>query len=132
LWLSRHKMKLKYDIRNLVLGGGLSGFLAGIIGTGGPVRGVVLHAFGFDKHKFIATAAVGAIAADMVRIPVYMQKGFLEIGLKWYIPVLFVMSICGTYVGKMVVDRISKKQFSAVVVTALFVIGAKFIYDWLL
>ncbi len=131
LWIRSGKISWVYNLSNLLLGGSVSGFLAGIMGTGGAVRGVVLHAFGFNKHKFIATAAMGAIAADLIRIVVYKQKGFLNESFYWYIPILLLVSILGTYLGKLVVDKLSKKQFNNLVVIALLLVGFKFIYDWL-
>jgi uncharacterized membrane protein YfcA len=53
-----------------VAGGVLSGFLAGIIGTGGALRGAFLSAFRLPKDAYIATAAVIAVATHQTRIPV--------------------------------------------------------------
>jgi hypothetical protein len=41
---------------NLYTGGVISGFMAGLIGTGGAIRGVTLAAFGLEKDIFIATS----------------------------------------------------------------------------
>jgi hypothetical protein len=38
---------------NLYIGGGVSGFLAGLIGTGGAIRGLVLTAFNLEKEAKI-------------------------------------------------------------------------------
>src|SRR3989338_7219103 len=46
-------LKVKPSLLNSILGGGLSGFLAGLIGTGGTLRGAFLTAFNLPKEKYI-------------------------------------------------------------------------------
>src|SRR3972149_3520729 len=64
----KENLKIKPSMLNSILGGGLSGFLAGLIGTGGALRGAFLTAFGLPKEQYIATASVIAVAADITRI----------------------------------------------------------------
>ena len=40
---------------NCFLGGSASGFIAGMVGTGGAVRGIVMSAFAIEKEIFVAT-----------------------------------------------------------------------------
>ena len=49
LW--KEDLKVRPSLFNSVIGGGLSGFLAGLIGTGGALRGAFLTAFGLPKEK---------------------------------------------------------------------------------
>src|SRR3989344_2562061 len=72
--------------QNAVIGGGLSGFLAGLIGTGGALRGAFLTSFQLKKEIYIATAAAIALAADITRIPIYLGSGFLGEEYYYYIP----------------------------------------------
>ncbi|MDP4012104.1 MAG: sulfite exporter TauE/SafE family protein [Candidatus Nanoarchaeia archaeon] len=45
------KFKLKYSKENAVIGGILSGFLAGLIGTGGALRSAFLTSFNLKKEQ---------------------------------------------------------------------------------
>src|SRR3989338_3664126 len=76
--LIKPRFKFKPSTRNAIIGGGLSGFLAGLIGTGGALRGAFLTAFNLKKKVYIATIAVIALTADITRIPIYLGAGFLE------------------------------------------------------
>lgn len=116
---------------NAFLGGGLSGFLAGLIGTGGALRGAFLTGFGLPKERYIATAAAIALAVDLTRIPVYLTQGFLTSQYYRYLPVLLVLAIAGSFTGKQVVKRFSQKVFRKIVLTAIILAGIKFIADWL-
>lgn len=48
----------------MALGGGISGFIVGLTGTGGALRATFLTGLKIDKEKYIATAAVIALATD--------------------------------------------------------------------
>lgn len=121
-------LRLKADRKNVVIGGAISGFLAGLIGTGGALRGAFLSAFQLKKEKYIATAAAIAIAVDLTRIPVYLSQGFLEQAYYWYVPVLFVVALAGSFIGKRIVDKIPQKTFRTIVLVALLLVGIKFMF----
>src|SRR3989344_708829 len=116
---------------NAVIGGALSGFLAGLIGTGGALRGAFLTGFKLPKEKYIATAAAIALAVDLTRIPIYISEGFLKSEYYWYLPILFVVAFAGSFTGKGIVNKIPQKHFRRFVLIALFLIGVKFIFDWI-
>lgn len=128
----RENLSVKPTALNSVVGGGLSGFLAGLIGTGGALRGAFLTSFGILKEKYIATSAAIALSVDVTRIPVYFFQGFLESKYYWFIPVLFIIAIVGSFMGKQIVNKIPQKNFKKVVLVAIFMIGLKFVYDFLL
>lgn len=132
LTLWKDNLQFKPTLVNSMVGGGLSGFLAGLIGTGGALRGAFLTGFGLPKEKYIATAAAIALAVDVTRIPVYLAQGFLESRFYWYIPVLLILALIGSFIGKQIVNKIPQKKFRKIVLTAIFIIGLKFIFDYIL
>lgn len=113
-----------------VIGGGVSGFVAGLIGTGGALRGSFLAAFDLEKNKYIATSAAIAIVVDATRIPVYFAGGFLDLKYYWYIPVSFIVAIIGVSAGKRIVNAISQRIFRVIVLLGIGAIGVQFIVDW--
>lgn len=125
------RLKLKQSRRNMAVGGAASGFLAGLIGTGGAVRGAFLSAFGLPKARFIAVAAVTAMMVDLTRLPIYINQGFLPHKYYWFLPLMFVLAIAGSYVGKRIVDKIPQKQFGIVVLLFIAGIGIKFSLEWI-
>ncbi len=126
LSLVSRNFKLKPSFFNKILGGSLSGFLAGLIGTGGALRGAFLTAFRLPKEQYIATSAVIALAVDATRIPVYFAQGFLASEFYFAVPILFVTALAGSYTGKQIVKRTPQKQFTKLVLIAIFLIGAYF------
>ena len=114
----------------MVVGGSLSGFLAGLIGTGGALRGAFLTAFGITKLKYFATAAAVGVAVDVTRLPIYIRSGFGRSDILWYIPLLFLIALIGSLSGKAIVDRIPQREFRVTVLWAIFILGVKFVLDW--
>ncbi|HEY9585408.1 MAG TPA: sulfite exporter TauE/SafE family protein [Candidatus Paceibacterota bacterium] len=114
------------------MGGSISGFFAGLIGTGGALRGAFLTAFGLPKEKYIATAAAIALAVDVTRLPVYFAEGFLTARYYWMVPMLFVIALFGSLTGKYVVARIPQEKFRSIVLVAIFLMGLAFLYSWLI
>ena len=50
---------------------GVAGFLAGLIGTGGALRGLALAAFDLEKGVFVATSAGIDSGVDFSRMVIY-------------------------------------------------------------
>lgn len=122
---------VKSSPAKMLVGGGISGFLAGLIGTGGALRGAFLTTFDLPKEKYLATAAAIAILVDLTRLPIYLQQGFLPSQFYWLVPVLFVIGIAGSYVGRQIVRLIPQERFRKLVLVAILMIGLSFVYIWL-
>lgn len=129
LW--RDTLRVPPSNTNAVTGGILSGFLAGLIGTGGALRGAFLTAFDLKKEKYIATAAAIALAVDLARIPVYLSQGFLSTEHYPTVAALFVIAIAGSWAGRKIVDRIPQEAFRKIVLSSLLLIGAYFTWGWI-
>lgn len=110
--------------RNAILGGGLSGLLAGLIGLGGAMRSAFLIGFNLPKEVYVGTSALIAIVIDMIRIPTYLATGSVGSSLHLYlIPFLIVSAYLGVRTGKVLLSRINQKNFRRFVLVALFLIG---------
>lgn len=129
--LVKPELKFKPSNRNAIVGGGLSGFFAGLVGTGGALRGAFLTSFNLKKNIYIATAATIALAVDFTRLPIYFRGGFIDSRFYYYIPILLVVALAGSYTGKNIVNKIPQKIFRRIVLVMIALISLKFIYDGL-
>ncbi len=118
-FLIKPNFKVPKSDTNTVIGGALSGFLQGLIGIGGPLRGAFLISYDLDKFKYIATLAAIAVIIDLTRIPIYLTNNLLEPQYYIYIPVLIVLGITGSYIGKKIVVFIPQDVFKKVVLVAI-------------
>jgi uncharacterized membrane protein YfcA len=99
------------------------------LGTGGALRATFLTGFNLEKVKYIATAAVIALATDATRIPSYLSQGFLLQDYYYYIPILFVTAIGGSFIGRKIVDKIDQQVFRKIVLVSIILVSINFIVD---
>lgn len=116
---------------NNIIGGGISGFFAGLVGTGGALRAAFLTSFDLPKEKYIATAAIVAIAVDATRIPIYLIDGSFSGRFYWYLPILFIIAVSGSFIGEKIVNKIPQEKFKKLVLLAIFLVSIKFIYEFI-
>ncbi len=123
LFLAKQKLVIPPNKTNNISGGVLSGFLAGLVGTGGSVRGIVLAAYNLKMEVFIATSAVIDLAIDSSRAVVYTMNGYVHWHDLYLIPVLLVVSIIGTWIGKRILTKISEERFRNIVLLLILFTG---------
>ena len=117
-------MQLKPTTFNSVTGGALSGLTAGLLGTGGAIRGLTLAAFNLDKERFIATSAIIDLGIDLSRAIVYFSNGYIHKHDYYLIPILLLVGITGTFIGKKLLSRFTEAQFKYTVLALVIVTGA--------
>ncbi|MBA2614097.1 MAG: sulfite exporter TauE/SafE family protein [Bacteroidetes bacterium] len=117
------KMVVKPTIMNSLSGGALSGITAGLLGTGGAIRGLTLAAFDLKKEVFIATSAIIDLGIDFSRGVVYFSNGYMHEHDMYLVPILLVVSIVGTYFGKKLLMLFSENQFKYLVLILILIVG---------
>jgi uncharacterized membrane protein YfcA len=117
---------LKKSKSTAVVGGSLSGFLAGLIGLGGAIRGAFLMAFNLPKEVYVATSASIAVVIDATRVPTYFLTRIVQDSSRYVLlPFLCVMAYFGVRTGKVMLKRINQETFRRIVSIALFAVGIK-------
>jgi uncharacterized protein len=124
-------LKFPANTRTFIAGGGATGFITALIGTGGALRATLLQGFNIEKVKYIATAATIALATDATRIPVYLSQGFLTEQYFIYLPILFAIALVGSFIGRKIVRMIDQEKFRKMVLVAIILVSIKFIIDGL-
>ena len=125
----KSSFKIKPSLLTGVCGGALSGFLAGLFGIGGAVRGLFLMAFDLPKEVYITTAGAIALIIDTTRLTTYVSEGArLERLLLWGLIVFIPASFLGARIAKSVVNKIPQEHFRKVVAVFLLLIGIKLVF----
>lgn len=117
------KAELKKNKVTSISGGIASGFLAGVLGSGGPIRGLTLAAYNLPKEVFIATSAFIDLGVDFGRSVVYISQGYVGFENWPVILVLIVVGFVGTFLGKIILDKIPQEKFKQIVLTLILIIG---------
>lgn len=104
------------------LSGGLSGFFTGAIGSGGAIRSLALSAFNLAPFAFIATSTVIDFGGDILRLQIYLKKGYLDPAHYFYVPALMMVAFFANWLAKRWLEKINKNIFRKIVLA--FVFGA--------
>lgn len=123
LFLIKKDLVIRPDRNNAVTGGILSGFSAGLLGTGGAIRGLTMAAFNLEKSVFIATSAFIDFFIDFTRTFVYFNNGYIHKEHLIYLPFLLVIGVSGTYLGKRILHYIEQDKFKTISLVLILLIG---------
>ena len=115
--------KLQANLKTCFFAGSLSGFFAGLLGTGGAIRGLALSIFNLEKNSFIATSAFIDLGVDTSRTLIYWWNGFITLQNLWLLFPLFLVSMAGTFLGKKIVHLIPQQHFKQLVLWLIFCTG---------
>jgi len=123
LFLIKKELIINPVRRNAIIGGSLSGFSAGLLGTGGAIRGLTMAAFNLEKNVFIATSAFIDFLIDFTRTFVYYYNGFIHKHDLIYVPFLLFIGIVGTAIGKKILNYIPQDKFKKISLSLILIIG---------
>ena len=123
LFLIKKELVINPIRRNAIIGGSLSGFSAGLLVTGGAIRGLTLTAFNLEKSVFIATSAFIDFMIDFSRTFVYYFNGYIHKHDLIYVPFLFVIGIVGTALGKKILQYIPQDKSKKISLILILLIG---------
>lgn len=116
-------LKISTGKKESLAGGMLSGFSAGLLGTGGAIRGLTMAAFDLEKSVFIATSALIDFMVDLSRTVIYYKNGFIQTQDFKYVPLLLIAAFAGTYIGKLCLKHISQERFKKISLFLILIIG---------
>lgn len=123
LFLYKKELVIAASKKNSLLGGALSGFSAGLLGTGGAIRGLTMASFNLEKSVFIATSAFIDFMIDFSRTFVYYNNGYIHKHDMIYVPFLLVIGVLGTYIGKRILNHIPQEKFRTISLVLILIIG---------
>ncbi len=132
LFILKKKLSFSPSKRNAVLGGSLSGFSAGLLGTGGAIRGLTMASFNLEKSVFVATSAFIDFMIDISRSVVYFKNGYIHYHDLKYVPFLLIIGLLGTYLGKKILAFIPQSTFKRISLYLILIIGLVTLGDLLL
>ncbi len=123
LFLVKSEINVSPNKKNAIAGGAFSGFSAGLLGTGGAIRGLTMAAFNLKKSVFIATSAFIDFMIDFSRTFVYYNNGYIHKHDLIYVPFLLVIGLLGSFVGKKLLIFIPQSKFRRMSLIFILIIG---------
>lgn len=123
LFLAKKSLRVPPTAKNSWIGGSISGFSAGLLGTGGAIRGLVMAAFDLEKSVFIATSAFIDLFIDFSRTVVYYRNGYIHRHDLVYVPFLFAIALLGSFIGKKILRHIPQGNFIKLSLLLILITG---------
>ena len=114
--------------RWLPIGGVISGFFGGLSGNQGALRSAFLLKTGLSKNAFIATGIASAIFIDASRLIIYVIRipsDHVTESQELIISILVgtVCALCGSFIGKQFLQKVTIKIIRIIVTAAMMLIG---------
>lgn len=128
LFLINTNLTIGKGKKQAIVGGTLSGLTAGILGTGGAIRGITMAAFNLEKGVFVATSAFIDFGVDASRTVVYYYNGYIQKEVLIYIPFLIAIAYVGSLIGKKILEHIPQESFRKLTLILILLIGIFTIY----
>ena len=122
-FLIKSKIIISANSKNAIIGGSFSGFSAGLLGTGGAIRGLTMAAFNLEKSVFIATSALIDFMIDLSRTFIYYNNGYIHKHDLKYVPFLLIIGLLGSFIGKKVLAYIPQFRFRRLSLYFILFIG---------
>ncbi len=108
----------------LVGGGGLVGFLSGLVGSAGPLGAAIFLSLGLPPVAYVASEATTALTMHGVKTVVYQQHITLDREF-WFLAALMGCAmILGTWSAKRVIELLPRERFQRFVAVLLVTIAA--------
>ncbi|MBS0619985.1 MAG: sulfite exporter TauE/SafE family protein, partial [Verrucomicrobia bacterium] len=119
----------KLRLKNLYLGGALSGFFGGLSGNQGAFRSAFLIQTRFGKESFIATSALIAVSVDLVRLTIYgLSFEYLLSSSNISLLIIAISSaFMGLCLGMVLLEKITIRFIQGLVGVLLYILGGLFI-----
>ncbi len=106
-----------------MIGGVISGFISGLIGTGGAVRGYFIFSFHLPKEVLIGTYCFIDFTGDLVRLMIYWQNGFVDGEFYKLIPGAIFTTLTANILGLYFLNKIPLKYFKLILMITLFILS---------
>lgn len=116
-------LRLKAGPATLIVGGGVVGFLSGLVGSAGPLGAAVFLSLGLPPVAYVASEATTALAMHGLKALIYQHFIALDRDF-WILAALMgVAMVLGTWSAKRVIERMPQQRFERWVATLLVLVA---------
>jgi uncharacterized membrane protein YfcA len=89
-----------------------------------------LTSFNLEKNFFVGTSAIIDFGVDLSRTIIYLEGDYLQTSEFFYIPLLLIAAGLGTYLGKIILNRIDQDRFRRITLALIFFTGLTMIIQY--
>jgi len=127
VWRHLPRTPMRMTLRGFAALGAGASFLSALVGSVGPLMAPFFLAYGLTKTAYIGTEALTTVIMHLTKLVVYKQNSLLSGKAMWVGLVLSPVMILGSYVGKLIVERLPERAFIVVIEVTLVAAGVLFL-----
>ena len=114
------KINIKENQIFSIIVGFLGGFITMIGNAAGPIMSIYFLSMGFDKNKFIGTAAWFFLFVNLFKVPLHVFIwGTIDLDILLFDLTLFPLILLGALVGVWIVKKIPERPYKIFVIVSV-------------
>ena len=117
------KMHLPKKNATLLVGGGVTGFINGMLGISGPLSSAVFFALDLGAVAYIASEAAAAAMMHVVKIVVYNKCALMDLSVFLYGLYIGCAMMLGNFVAMRLIGKMKNKIYQKIVAVAMILLS---------
>ncbi|MEY1638640.1 sulfite exporter TauE/SafE family protein [Tenuifilum osseticum] len=119
--------KIVLGEKGMLIGGGLTGFLSGLAGSAGPLGAAFFLGLNLTATAYIASEAFTALTMHLTKTIVYNKYALVGQTELYYGLFIGIAMILGSWLGKKIIENLSREKFIILVEILLIISGLQMI-----
>lgn len=120
--------KINLGSSTMLVGGALTGFLSGLLGSAGPLGAAFFLSLNLEAAAYIASEAFTALVMHLVKTFIYNKYSLIGLIELYYGLFVGMAMVLGSWTGKKIVETLSREKFVLLVESLLIVSGMQLIW----
>jgi hypothetical protein len=120
--------KISFGDKDMLLGGGLTGFVSGLAGSAGPLGAAFFLGLNLTATAYIASEAFTALTMHLTKTVVYNRFSLIGQTELYYGLFVGLAMIGGSWTGKKIIEKLPQDKFVLVVEILLVISGLQLIW----
>lgn len=128
LWRHIKRAPVRMTLHRFAALGAAASFLSALVGSVGPLMAPFFLAYGLTKTAYIGTEALTTVIMHVTKLVVYGQNSLLSARAVGVGVALGPVMVLGSYVGKLIVERLPERVFILIIEMTLVAAGILFLW----
>lgn len=120
----RGKMNLPHKPATMIVGGGITGLINGLLGISGPLSSACYLTLNLAAVSYIATEATSAVVMHIVKIIVYGKLNLMTANTFLHGLYIGVAMMLGNFVALKLIGKIENKIYKKIVAIVMILVSA--------
>ena len=117
------KIRLQPKRSVVILGGGLTGLVNGLLSISGPLSSAVFLTFGLSPVSYIASEATAATAMHIIKVVMYGKLNMMDGRIFFFGLIIGISMMIGNFIALKIIKNINKKLYQKIVAGVMIAVS---------